>query len=511
MLRETVKDPLKFAKLNWPDISFYKEQIAIIRSIQENDETWVRAGNMLGKDFVAGFIALWFFVAHQPVRIVSTSVKDDHLRVLWGEIGRFIQHARYPLTVDKGGFLVFNHREIRKVWNGETEKISYCVGMVSEKGEGLAGHHARHTLAILDEASGIENTAYEQMATWADKFLIFGNPNNCDNFFRKGNDAGDLKDLERPGRYYRKVFRIRAEDSPNVRRAIHQKSLGQEPDRKEIVPGVLSYDDYVKRRATLDPVRQCVSLDAEFYVGPGVLLFPPEWLTLAEKRAAEITGLRRAKAIGIDPGEGVANTAYAVVDEYGLIELLSIRTQDTSQINGILLDLAGKYKVDSEYWIFDRGGGGKQHADRLRNDGYKPRTVAFGESLTPDIRKGMIRYKPYVKKIDEKEVRYYYKNRRAQMYGEFSALLDPSLNPESFGLPAQYSELRRQLAIMPKLYDNEGRIVLPPKNRNPGQEETKFKTLSEMLGCSPDEADSLVLAVHGMLHKPQVMRAGVMA
>jgi hypothetical protein len=35
------------------------------------------------------------------------------------------------------------------------------------------------------------------------------------------------------------------------------------------------------------------------------------------------------------------------------------------------------------------------------------------------------------------------------------------------------------------------------------------KTLAEILGCSPDEADALVLAVHGLLHKPQVMKAGV--
>ena len=79
-----------------------------------------------------------------------------------------------------------------------------------------------------------------------------------------------------------------------------------------------------------------------------------------------------------------------------------------------------------------------------------------------------------------------------------------------FAISAEYEELRRQLAVMPKETDEEGRAMMPPKNRKPGQDETNRKTLVELLGRSPDEADALVLAVHGMLHKPQVMKAGAM-
>ena len=41
-------DPIEFAKLLWPDIYFYPKQREIIRSVQEVDETFVPAGNMLG-------------------------------------------------------------------------------------------------------------------------------------------------------------------------------------------------------------------------------------------------------------------------------------------------------------------------------------------------------------------------------------------------------------------------------------------------------------------------------
>lgn len=143
---------------------------------------------------MAGFIALWVFLTHREVRIVTTSVKDDHLRVLWGEIGRFIQSSRIPLTRDKGGPLIVNHRDIRKIdpVTKKECKISYLRGMVSEKGEGMAGHHAAATLAILDEASGIDDIVYTQVDTWARRKLIIGNCNQCENFFRRGVKAGDL-------------------------------------------------------------------------------------------------------------------------------------------------------------------------------------------------------------------------------------------------------------------------------------------------------------------------------
>ena len=158
----------------------------------DNSETIVVAGNMLGKDFVAGFICLWFFLVHREVRVVTTSVKDDHLRVLWGEIGRFIRTCQAPLNVERGGPLVVNHRDVRKVRHGEVCPISYMRGMVSESGEGMAGHHAAHTLFVIDEASGVDDVVYQAGSTWAARKLIFGNPNPCENFFRRMVRDGDL-------------------------------------------------------------------------------------------------------------------------------------------------------------------------------------------------------------------------------------------------------------------------------------------------------------------------------
>ncbi len=210
-----LNDPLKFGKALWPGAEFYDKQREIIYSVRDAEETLVPAGNMLGKDYVTGFICLSFFIRPQmyfdpryvaegesrkskydpyphTVRIVTTSVKDEHLDVLWAEIGKFVRTCRFPLVSNKGGPLVMNHHEIKYAREADQKNpTSYLKGMVSKESEGLAGHHAAYTLAVADEASGVKEDAHVEMTRWCKRFLAIGNPNMCNNFFYKGVKAGD--------------------------------------------------------------------------------------------------------------------------------------------------------------------------------------------------------------------------------------------------------------------------------------------------------------------------------
>lgn len=312
-----------------------------------------------------------------------------------------------------------------------------------------------------------------------------------------------------PPKYYRRVIRIRATDSPNVKLGLAQVEAGLAPTHETVVPGVLTYSEYLNRRANWDKIKQCVSLDAEFYEGAELLLFPPDWLNAAEERARSLPRNRKAKAGGCDPAEGGDSTCMAAVDEYGLIDLVSKKTPNTDLIAQEAIAFMRKHDIPPLKFCFDRGGGGKQHADRLRGMGYPVRSVGFGESLAPDPRYGKA---PVRIRKEDKEGRYEYVNRRAQMYGELSEALDPGLPGVRFAIPAEYEELRRQLAPMPKLYDKEGRLFMLPKNKrnpDPANPSTE-KTLVELIGCSPDEADSVVLAYHAMVHRPTNLVAGAM-
>jgi hypothetical protein len=181
---------------------------------------------LFGKDYVAGYVCTRFFSRYAHLyggcRVVTTSVRDDHLRVLWGEISRFIQLYDNPfhqnpklideygldmsaaardsliqsprrLDVREGGSLLILHRDIRHVLcTGRVHPTSYMIGITSKMGEGMAGHHAAHTLFVGDEASGISDIAYEQARGWLKRSLIFGNPNDCQNFYRKAVEGGDI-------------------------------------------------------------------------------------------------------------------------------------------------------------------------------------------------------------------------------------------------------------------------------------------------------------------------------
>ena len=190
---------LLFAHLCWPQTLFYDKQVEIIESVRDNDETVVPAAHQMGKDFVSGFIALWYFLCHHPVRVVTTSVKDDHLRVLWGEVKRFIDTSVLPLDHRKGGPLVVMNRELRKMNpSGIADAYSYMIGMVSEDPAGLAGHHAKYSLIIYDEASGIRDEAFERTDTWAKRRLIIGNPYDAKgNYFQRAVKEGDIVDNRR--------------------------------------------------------------------------------------------------------------------------------------------------------------------------------------------------------------------------------------------------------------------------------------------------------------------------
>jgi hypothetical protein len=506
-----VVDPLALAELCWPHVTFYKEQREIIYSVRDNHETYVPAGNMLGKDFVAAFIALWFFLSRAPCRVVTTSVDHTQLEgVLWGEIRRFLQTSEYPLATEQGGPLLVNHLHLRKIIKGQMDGLSYLIGRVAAKGEGMLGHHIAktgdgvpRTLFIADEASGVDDVSYERADTWADRKLVIGNPYPCNNFFYKGVKAGDKRTVDNLT-YRSKVIRIKAEASPNVRLALKQLARDEAFTGEMLVPGVLPYAEYLERRANWDKVRQSIGLDAEFYEGAEVLLYPPDWLNRAEARARELAGSKRnARTLGIDSAAGGDKTAYAVCDEFGLIYLEALRTPDTSVITARTLALMREYNVQAGNVLFDAGGGGKQHADRLRLQGHNVRTVAFGESASPELKHGMTTLE---QRKRQTEVRYVYKNRRAEMYGLLRERLDPA-SGKGFSLPAEYTELRRQLSPLPLLYDEEGRLYLPPKARR-DENQTK-QTLTDLLGCSPDEADALVLAVFGLTPRAVRQQAGV--
>jgi hypothetical protein len=541
-----VVDPYKFKEILWPDYHFYDRQWDIVYSVVEDDETIVVAGNELGKDFIAGFLAVYFFLTRgvdprtkipYPCRIVTTSAKDDHLRVLWGEINRFIMEAKYPLDAKKGGPLIINHQDIHRVYQsgplkGQKCPKSYLKGMVAsaETIAALQGHHVAdvgdgvpRTLCIGDEASSIPHAYKTMFNTWAKRKLFIGNAWECNNFFKHA--GGNIPRKSGEG-FHRRVIHIEATDSPNVQYNQTLVDKGYKPSGKVIIPGVKSWNQYQLDLATMDDIQITVSLRARFYKGKELMMFPDAWLNLAAERAERLRGQPRvAEAMGIDTGEGKSNTTWTIGDYRGVIKQISRKTPKTNEIVWDTIDLIEKYQIMPEKVIFDRGGGGKQIADFLREKGYNVQTVGFNDAVIPDEPAYSVE-----ERRDQREQRRAYFNRRAQLYMDFRNLLDPDrfllkrdrgadsvdggdslfddalVEPEGFAIPAECHELFRQLAPIPLRRDAEGVVRMIPKNKkNPNSKEL---TMVDLLGCSPDEADSCVLMVHGLLQADRLIEAG---
>lgn len=215
--RHVMSSPFGLQEVCWPWIRHSRDQRDMMLSVRDSKQTFVKSANMMGKDFEAAVIACTFFVVPEVFfsrrhneeawanlfpgekrprrRIVTTSNTDDHLVVLWSEIGRLLTTSAYPLLASRGGSLVLLNQNVtfadeRADAGGNVP--SYLTGMVSNKPDKFSGHHAPYSLVMGDEASSIDDEVQVKCGMWARRELWWGNPWNCSNFWRKGIEAGDL-------------------------------------------------------------------------------------------------------------------------------------------------------------------------------------------------------------------------------------------------------------------------------------------------------------------------------
>jgi hypothetical protein len=191
-LLSQLHDPLKLGAFLWPQVQFYDKQRQIIRSFEDNFETYIPSSNKAGKDFVGGFLGATWFLRHWPCRGIITSVKDEHTDILWGELRRFIKTAKYPLESKDGGPLVLYDREIRRIVNGKVCEVSYIKRQCWEEEESGAGHHSPYSFLMGDEATALDDSIHSHAMRWAKRMLWIFNCNPTENFVKRAVDAGDV-------------------------------------------------------------------------------------------------------------------------------------------------------------------------------------------------------------------------------------------------------------------------------------------------------------------------------
>ncbi|HUY34666.1 MAG TPA: hypothetical protein VMV69_18115 [Pirellulales bacterium] len=501
---EFIDEPTKFVERFWPAITLAPYQRAILESVRDNPETWVHSANEMGKSFVAALAAIWWFSTREAKVVTSSTTQMQLRNILWGEIDHLFQTARVNAKPYRFGFRR-THLRVEHGDGEQPEKKFYLLGQVTEKVESFQGHHLKKhddgtgtVLFIFEEASGLEREFYEAATSQAHSILVIGNPLSTDGIFYEKCRLGDQSHPDGSGRLFRKVIHVSGDDSPNVIAARQWKKDGRVGPPPLPVSGILSYDQYLERRANWPPDKVRSRLLGLFPDEAERKLFPPDWLDLAQRLGAKLRLIDDSRfadeshALGIDVAQGGGDlTVWCVVCRFGVRRVLAKPTPNTAEIAGMTLRLMKEFGIRGSAVAFDAGGGGKQIADMLRDRGYAQIVdVEFGgASREPDE----------------------YKNRRAEIYGELRKALEPTaairrlldLEPAAWraknlhclALPPDDALLRQDLAVLPLMRDGEGRLRLPPKDvgrKTTGRCEPCVRAL--LHGRSPDRGDALALA-----------------
>lgn len=508
-LAMAVADPLRFCKMCWPKMALYDKQAATILSVRDNKQTYVHAAHAMGKSRLAAITAIWWFCSRSPSRVIATSSSEKQLRqVLWSEIRLLLEESAVKLPLEVTDL---NVRKLNPAFpTGSSEQYlpgQYLIGQVAGQVESFQGHHLPNdrprVLLIFEEASSIADEFKVAGDSWAHHELIIGNPINVNNFFYRDCKQGDAPDPSGEAKLGRKIIHIDGADSPNVKLGMKLAERGHKGPWPLAIPGLLSYPEWLMRLQTWDEVQIHSRLRGLFYEGADALLFPMAWLDLAQnhwrmiiaaneilRRAGGVVPKRIGRAIGIDVAMGGRDdTVWTLIDGKGIIEQIVKDTPNTMEIAGKTIQLMQEHAIPPGNVAIDLGGG-KSIFDRLAEQGYHINGINFGGAAgewAKDPKKAAAAKKTY-------------RNLRAEMYGILREFLDPANCAESnsqFAIPDSYHLLREELAVLPLTYDSDGRLRLPPKDRDSGSAKggtKREKTIKELLGRSPDRADSLVLA-----------------
>lgn len=165
--------------------------------------------------------------------------------------------------------------------------------------------------------------------------------------------------------------------------------------------------------------------------------------------------------IGIDlSGLGCDNNVITVVSKYRVEEQIALQVADTFQMAGVVEDLCRKYTVKNIF-IDITGSTSCGLLDVLKAKNKPVLGINFAQ-------------KPYVDR---------YANARAEMYVELSTAIKNGLFIDS-------DDIKTQLSYTTVEVNSSGKFQLVKKER-----------IKELIGHSPDEADSLALAVYAMNHQ----------
>jgi phage terminase large subunit len=311
---ESLLCPILFAE-NLLQVKLFEIQKDLLRSIQFNRKTTIKASNSSGKTRCLAIAALWFVACHEEGVCIITSASALQVnKGIFREIHGLLSDSLYPFPEALQTELTFSARRYIIGFSttaSERDGAARLAGMRSVSG---------HTMCLIDEATGLKNehfTAIEGILAGGNntRLVLSGNPTT-------GSPGMYYYDSFHKNRAQFKCFTISAFDTPNLE-GLTVDSLAQLPDHEldnNALPFLVSRR-WCRERLdawTEDSPQWSARVLGEFYEQGDDCLIRLAWLEAAKTTTPDI--LDGPVCGGLDcAGGGMSETVLVLRRGYKII------------------------------------------------------------------------------------------------------------------------------------------------------------------------------------------------
>lgn len=459
-------------------VKLYSHQELICNAVKQHTKVVVTSCHGLGKTFSAAKVVLWYTPSFYKSKVITTAPTFRQVRsLLWSEIRSGFSRSKHEL----GGSMLTTEWKLSDDW--------FAMGVASRKeagedthGSGFQGVHAPYILIVFDEAQGIPPDIWKQaegMLTSANvKMLAIGNPlRRGTPFFQATQDpywfhvklsCFDSPNLSANG--LRDKASLQAEMAILAALPIEERML--KLDSYKVVDKNLVTAQWVLmlslKHGLSHPLVMSKAL-GEFPESDEHTMIPLDLLELAQSRGPTT---QKPKYIGVDVARmGKDSTSICLIGDQGLHSIKKLQKKDNTEVAGEVSRIIKEGGIEAV--AVDATGLGSGVIDILKEN--------KKQNLIPQVALLEVHFGAGAK-TDKDKMRF--TNLKSQMFSELREQLN-----EGFGLDSNEC-WEEQLPDVRFNIDSRGRIQIESKD------DYKARTGKQ----SPDEADSLALAIHAKLH-----------
>lgn len=180
--RAKYRDNIPAFALDVLGIELDENQVEIANAVRDGKRVAVVSGKGIGKSFVSGVLALWFYVLFPGAKVrLLANTDDQSLNVMWRPMCDIVEKSAFQSWFDPT-----NSQDVHIV-NAPNGPSIHRMTWSAKSVENTAGVHADHLLFILDEASKLPSELIENivggLSGQDNRVLMCGNGTRSSGYF----------------------------------------------------------------------------------------------------------------------------------------------------------------------------------------------------------------------------------------------------------------------------------------------------------------------------------------